>query len=234
MSAYATRTTQVTAIGELIDLFSTTRRARVLATGAGAALALAGLTAGPAAASEAGAGTVAACSIPVLNVTGGTGTLDMTKSYIANMAANDITIVPLHPILVDTTPATYTITTWTVTGGQIDLCNQTASITYNAGSLVENTVTGKQMLLNNLTLNITGNTLDYTVQTPTGSAVIHGMTLNGAKTWGFSHGMLTYSVGDVYISQAAGTAMDNVLGTSAFTDTGLFGPAFTTTFSVSQ
>jgi hypothetical protein len=218
----------------MIDLFSMTRRARVLATASGAALALTGFAAGPAAASGAvaGANVSTTCNAPLKTVTGGTGTLDMTKSYIANMAANNIQIVPLDPILVDTTPETYTITTWSATGGQINPCQHNGSVRFDAGSQVINTATGKQMVMLDLTLNLTANTLDYTLQTPNGPVVIHGMTVGGHETWSDCNKKITFTASAVYMDPNAAIAMDNNLDTSAFTDTDLFGSGFTTTFSV--
>lgn len=213
-------------------MFSLTRRVRVLPTAVGGALALAltGLAAGPAIAStDAAAGMGAAYTF---TVTGGTATVDMTKSYIANMAANDIKIVPVNTILVDSSPATYTITTWNLNGGQVDSCRCAGTVHLDGGSLVDNTVTGGQLNLTDLRFDIAANTLDYTLQEPSGPVVIHALDLAGDESWSRgAGGALTFSASEMFVDPNAAAAMDSALSTNAFTDTGLFG-SFTTTFTV--
>jgi hypothetical protein len=199
------------------------RRLRVPAVSAVGAVALVVLVGGIA---EAGTARTPA------SVTGGTGTVFMTKSYIADMAAGNILISPVNPLSV-TSQNTFTTTVWELDGGDADLAQCTGTVHLDGGSLVTNTVTGQQMPLTDLRFDLATDSLDYTLTTPAGAMTIKALDLGGVQ-FGYVHGdEATYSASKLTVDPAAGAALDSALGTTAFTDTGSFG-AFTTTFELSR
>lgn len=200
------------------------RRARFLAVSATGALALVGFVNGAASAA------VAPDSSTITISGSGTGTVYMTKAYIANMAAHNITMTAMNPISV-TLQDTYTTTIWTTKSVNVGLNPLSGTVEFNGGTLVTNTVTGQQLLLTDIRFNATNHTIDYTVQTPAGALTIHALDLAGTQSAGIKGSTLTYSSSELFVDPAAASALDSVLGTDAFLDTELFG-GFTTSFTL--
>lgn len=175
----------------------------------------------------------ASAACPPATVVGGTGTIFMSQAYIDNMAANDVVIVAQRPISV-TSENTFTTTIWNLVDGAAapDLQACTGTIQLDAGSLVTNSVTGAQVLLNDIRLNLATDTIEYTVSTPNGDVTIDGLKLEGVQGGYVAGDYGSYSASEVFMTPSASADLDQVLGTSAFLDTKVFG-AFTATFKLS-
>jgi hypothetical protein len=184
----------------------------------------------------AGGGTAQASSTDSGSATivSGTGTVFMTKSYIANMAANNITMTAVNPNSVNTTLLpNYTITTWSTDGGDANLQACTGTVDLDGGTLVTNTATGQELLLSDIRFDAATDSIDYTVTTPAGSETITALDLAGLQGGWVSGDQATYGATELFVNPTTAATLDSVLGTTAFEDTGLFG-AFTTTFNLSQ
>jgi hypothetical protein len=219
-------------LGKLIHLLSlrTSRRA-VLVTSSVAAGALILALAGSSTAEAATTSTTGSASATVVS---GTGTVYMTKSYIANMAAYGITMTPQNPDSVNTTllPG-YTITTWSTDGGDANLKACTGTEDLNGGMLVTDSETGRELLLTDVRFDVATDSIDYTVTTPAGSETIAALDLAGLQGGVVAGTNAVYGASELFVNPEAAVALDTVLGTTAFEDTGLFG-AFSTSYTLSQ
>jgi hypothetical protein len=198
------------------------QRVRVLAVAFAGALAL-----------VAGAGgTVSAAEVNSSShgvVTGGTGTVFMTKSYIQHMADHNIAMAPLGAQSTSIED-TFTTTIYAVTGGDANLRRGTGTVQYSGGTLVTNTVTGKHMDLLGLKYDVANGQLDYLVMT-NGGIPVTGMDLAGAQCRSIRGHTQTYSASELLISAASANAMNSVLDTDAVHAGDPLG-SFTTTYTV--
>lgn len=198
------------------------RRAWTLAVSAVSAVALVG------------ASGVAPADAAASSVASGTATIFMSKAYINNMADNNIVITAQRPISVISTPPTFTITTWTLLGGNPDLSACTGDVYFNAASLINNVASGQSLLLDDITFDLATDSLEYTVHHADGTnTVLIGLQLGGLQ-WGYVHGTtVTYDATALYVNRAAAAKMDSILDTSAFVDTNAFG-FFSMSFQLAQ
>lgn len=169
---------------------------------------------------DAGAELAGARKAPA--ILGGTATIFMTRSYIAQMFAHDIVIAPVNP-WEHTTQETNTTTTWQVRGGDLDLRTGTGSLYADGSSIVTNVVTGQSLVLWDITFNLANHSVDYTWRTPDGDVLLHGLELPGDGEGQVIGANGSYVVKEVYMSRENGAAMNDLLGTKAFEDDSLFG-----------
>lgn len=165
-------------------------------------------------------------------VTSGQGTVFMTKAYINNMAAHNISMQALNSVSV-TDQGSYTTTIWNTAGGDANLKACTGFVQLAGGTLVTNTATGQQLLLDSIRWDVANDSIDYTVQTPAGAMTIVAMDLAGTQSGRVNGDNATYSASAIYLNRSAAATMDGFLGTTAFEDTELFG-WFSTTFQMSR
>ena len=155
-------------------------------------------------------------------IVGGTAAIVMTRSYIANMFANDIVLAPVNP-WEHSTQETNTTTTWQLRGGDLDLRVGTGSLYLDGSSIVTNVVTGQSLVLWDITFNLANHSVDFTWRTPDGDVLLHGLELPGNGQGQVIGTNGSYIVKELFMSRENGAAMNDLLGTKAFEDESLFG-----------
>lgn len=173
-----------------------------------------------------------AATVDAPTVLRGTATLYMTKSYIKNMLDNDIIISPVNP-WAHSVEETMTTTTWQLKGGDFDLRNGTGFLRLDGSSIVTNVVTGTSLVLWDIRFNLAEHCLDYTWKTPDGDVTLHGLMLDVPGQGGVYGSTGSYTCSEVHMSRDNGAAMNDLLGTKAFVDEGLFG-SFATKFELKE
>jgi len=163
-------------------------------------------------------------------IVGGTATVFMTKSYVANMLEHDIVITPAFP-WAHSTQEVQTTTTWELKSGDLDLREGTGFAHFIGGMVVTNLATGLCMVLWDIRFNLADHTVDFNWKSPDGDFPIAGLDLPGAGQGQVIGTSGTYTVKDLYMNREAGAAMNDILKTEAFVDEGLFG-GFATTFEL--
>ncbi len=173
-----------------------------------------------------------ACSATA-TITSGTGTIFMTKTYINQMASQNVLVTAQTPISV-TDEGSFTTTIWNTKGGDADFKNCTGEVDLYAGSLVQNTVTGAGVLLDDIRLDLATDSIHYTVHTPDGDVTIQGLKLAGVQG-GYVHGnTVTYSAEKLLMTDTGAQDLNTVTGTNVFTATAPVFGAFSTTFKLSH
>jgi hypothetical protein len=155
-------------------------------------------------------------------IVGGTATIFMTRSYIANMFAHDIVIAPVNP-WEHSTQEVNTTTTWLVRGGDLDLRTGAGSLYFDGSTIVTNVVSGQSLVLWDITFNLANHSIDYTWRTPDGDVLLHGLELPGDGSGQVIGTNGSYIVKELFMSRENGAAMNDLLGTKAFEDESVFG-----------
>lgn len=165
-------------------------------------------------------------------IVGGTATLFMTRSYIANMFAHDIVVAPVNP-WEHTTQDVNTTTTWLARGGDLDLRTGSGLLCFDGSTIITNVATSQSLVLWDITFNLANHSIDYTWRTPDGDVLLHGLEMPGNGQGQVIGTTGSYIVKELFMSEENGAAMNDLLGTKAFEDTSVFG-GFSTTFKLKE
>lgn len=224
-------------------------RKQTLAVAAAGSLALFGVAVGTASAS--GAETSASASATGSCVTGGTGTILMSGSYINYFLAKYITVHPASPAWIQTlnkfdptSPLTkYTNQTYNATGGDADLSATAGTVHYSGGIEIEHVVTGKRLLFPEMTFDATHNQVFYTLRDavigPDGTAVggarlgtvLPVFNLGGPVQRTVHGNTVSYDSSALLMTATAANALNAYYGINAFHEGDDWGPGFHTTYT---
>jgi hypothetical protein len=203
----------------LIRVSTSRQITRALAVAVSGAVALVGLAIGT------GSGTAGATGTCV---TGGTGTILMSKSYIHHMLSHHVSITPLGQSSTSSTN-TYTITNYAATGGTADQLTGTGYVQYTGGILAMDTITGRKLVLLDIRYDATGSQIYYTV---TDGGPIPAFDLGGDVQRTVDGDTQTYTSTKLLMTAGAAAALDSYFETNAFQAGDEMGPGFQTTYTV--